>query len=359
MKIFSLTLPAILMTTCLTQVFAQEYTNKTNSNKSIATLDSKEDLDREPPPERIDLTYCEKRGRPQTGEMHRRWSTPIPDPGYSSPQKLQLPSTPGIIHLNFTAGTTTEQKIRFRSQLIQYPAGSYSNYYRYPGYEDNYPILANFNCQGGITYPFHGVNITIEDGDNTSGAMYINGFNILSGPTFYPPYIENASGIYTFSFSPSQAQIGKTYRLYITAQSGVTGVERDYNGIYESDQVRYTVFLHVIGQSNRPPIFASDTPSFLEVPIGGPNPKQISYFFRASDQDNDPIIFSCEFPNNSDSFGILKITPAGYFTWNPSGIYQAEENTVTIVAKDGKGGIARWPLTLMTRLVTRPGKDLD
>ncbi len=195
-----------------------------------------------------DQEYCSRRGRPYTNEKHYRWSPPYPDANFKSTEKLPLPDQPTDVHLFYSVGRPKTYKMRFRSHLITYPkAEKYGDFYKLPGYEDKYPETANQNCVSNFVYPFHGVSITIQDGDNTEGPMFINGYEPLRNENTRPPYNDETSGVYGYKFTPQASQLGKTYRLYVIAQTGVTPTERDctYPAIYESDQIRYTLYLHV------------------------------------------------------------------------------------------------------------------
>lgn len=202
------------------------------------------------------LGYCSKRGRPGTNETHKRWSPPVPDALYVNTDKGILPGVGGEITYDFSIGVKRSVKFRFKSQLTSYPKGSTENQFKIVGYENYYPELADFNCVSGVSYPFNGVQVLIQQGENNTGSPYINGFRVLSPATspHLPPYVEGVSGIYGFEFEPQQNQLGKIYKIRIVAQTGVTASERDYMGIYESDQVYYDINLRVIGGT---PIYES------------------------------------------------------------------------------------------------------
>ena len=193
--------------------------------------------------------YCSNRGRPGTNESHLRFTPPFPDPSYSNPERLNLPNVPGNLYISVKAGQTYTFRFRFKSDIYKYAYGKSPEKVsgsRISGFEDKYPYYTNWVCNGatsGIQPAFSGVAVMLWVGD--SGGTSLQGYEALNVTNNLPPFDSSASGVYGFRYTPNTSQVGKTMQVMVIAQTGVTADERDYLGLYESDQSVYKVFITV------------------------------------------------------------------------------------------------------------------
>ncbi len=156
----------------------------------------------------------------------------------------------------------------------------------------------------------------------------------ITAPSVLPAGASLTQNIFTWTPNFNQGGVNPyDFTFAVTDQSGLSASQS---------------IMILVNNTNRAPVFTTELPAGVVVPVNVPDPIAYTFKYAATDPDNDNIFFSLI----SGPFG-SSITSDGEFSWAPTQDQLGKSYTVAVQVSDGKLS------TMSYQIITAADKTTD